>query len=313
MVPLRMSRSWPPPCTSAVTSTSRRTTSAPTPYGPPTLCPVRVSASTPRRGEVDRHRADRLDGVGVHRDAVLGRDRDDLVDRLQGADLVVGPHHRDQRDRLGVALDRVAQRVDVEPAASGRPGSSSTVGALASREPVQRVEHGVVLDGGGEDPGAPRVGGQPRPVDALEREVVGLGAAGGEHHLAGPAVQRLGDRLPRLLDDPPGVPPGGVQRARVADLDAGARSSPRPPRAPSAWWRRGRGRRSGDVLMTAPAYGGPSRLLRRSRLSHGWSGPSVARIASEQPRLLLAAEQRPGQTRGRARPWAAGTAPCSAG
>ncbi len=30
-VPLRMSRSWPPPCTRALTSTSRRTTSAPTP------------------------------------------------------------------------------------------------------------------------------------------------------------------------------------------------------------------------------------------------------------------------------------------
>ena len=47
MVPLRMSRSWPPPCTSGVTTTSRRTISAPTPYGPPSLCAVRLSASTP--------------------------------------------------------------------------------------------------------------------------------------------------------------------------------------------------------------------------------------------------------------------------
>ena len=45
-VPLRMSRSWPPPWSSGVRS-SRRSTSAPTPYGPPSLWPVRVSASTP--------------------------------------------------------------------------------------------------------------------------------------------------------------------------------------------------------------------------------------------------------------------------
>ena len=56
----------------------------------------------------------------------------------------------------------------------------------------------------------------PRPVEALEREVVGLGAAGGEDHLAGSAVQRLGDRLARLLHDAARVPPGGVQRRRVA-------------------------------------------------------------------------------------------------
>ena len=47
IVPERMSRSWPPPCSCGVTSRSRRTTSAPTPYGPPTLCAVSVSASTP--------------------------------------------------------------------------------------------------------------------------------------------------------------------------------------------------------------------------------------------------------------------------
>ncbi len=37
MVPLRMSRSWPPPCSSGVTASSRRTTRAPTPNGPPSL------------------------------------------------------------------------------------------------------------------------------------------------------------------------------------------------------------------------------------------------------------------------------------
>ena len=46
------------------------------------------------------------------------------------------------------------------------------------------------------------------------REVVGLGAAGGEHDLARAAAERARDRLPRLLDDPASLAPGAVQRAR---------------------------------------------------------------------------------------------------
>jgi hypothetical protein len=46
-VPERTSRSWPPPCSSGAQSTSRPSTRAPAPTGPPSLCPVRVSASTP--------------------------------------------------------------------------------------------------------------------------------------------------------------------------------------------------------------------------------------------------------------------------
>ena len=95
--------------------------------------------------------------------------------------------------------------------------------------------------------------GAPGPEDALDREVVGLGAAGGEHDLAGAAVERLRDGLAGLLDDPAGVPAGGVQRAGVARPRAGAPSSPRRPPAPSGWWRRGRGRRSGrDEVVIAP-------------------------------------------------------------
>ena len=46
-VPERMSRSCPPPWSWGVTSSSRRTTRAPTPLGPPSLCAVNVSASMP--------------------------------------------------------------------------------------------------------------------------------------------------------------------------------------------------------------------------------------------------------------------------
>ena len=55
------------------------------------------------------------------------------------------------------------------------------------------------------------------PEDALEREVVGLGAAGGEHDVARPRADGAGDGLARLLDHAPRAATGGVQRARVAD------------------------------------------------------------------------------------------------
>ena len=43
-----------------------------------------------------------------------------------------------------------------------------------------------------------------RPVEALDREVVRLGAAAGEHDLAGPGAERRGERLAGLLDDAAG-------------------------------------------------------------------------------------------------------------
>ena len=66
-VPERTSRSWPPPCSDGVQSTSRRSSSAPVPTGPPSLCPVIVSAATPDVGEVHRQRRHGLHRIGVER------------------------------------------------------------------------------------------------------------------------------------------------------------------------------------------------------------------------------------------------------
>jgi hypothetical protein len=154
----------------------------------------------PAGGEVDGQRADGLHGVAVHRDAVLVGDVGERRHRLHGAHLVVGPHDGDQRDVGRVALDRLAQRlrvhaagpVDLEPV-DGR--------ALVLHQPLDGVEHGVVLDRAGQDAPAARVGVVPRPPDALDGEVVALGAAGGEHDLRRPRAERGGQRLARLLDD----------------------------------------------------------------------------------------------------------------
>ncbi len=57
-VPLRSSRSWPPPSTSGRSGVPRRTTSAPTPCGPPTLCELRLTRCVARQ-QVGQGRARR--------------------------------------------------------------------------------------------------------------------------------------------------------------------------------------------------------------------------------------------------------------
>ena len=146
MVPLRMSRSWPPPCSSGVTRQLAAHDERTDAVGAAELVPGEGERVDAARGEVDRHRADRLDGVGVHRDAVLGGDRDDLVDRLQRADLVVGPHHRDQRPptRGRARRPRAARRR--RAGRRGRPAAARPRRPRSAASQSQRVEHGVVLD-----------------------------------------------------------------------------------------------------------------------------------------------------------------------
>ena len=76
--------------------------------------------------------ADRLHGVGVQRDAVLRAQRGDLGDRLHGADLVVGPHHRDERDLLGVVVELGLERGERRGGPARRRGASATSAPSAS-------------------------------------------------------------------------------------------------------------------------------------------------------------------------------------
>ena len=131
------------------------------------------------------------------------------------------------------------------------------LGALVLGEPVAagRARRGARSRWRGSRRAA-RVRVAARPEEALDREVVGLGAAGGEHDLAGPGAERRGDRLAGLLDDPPGT----AARRRAARTGCrrgrGGRSSPRPPPAASGWSPRGRGRPSRGE-STAAAWRGP--------------------------------------------------------
>ncbi len=191
--------------------------------------------------EVEGHVAGRLHGVAVHRDVVLTGDPYDVGDGLDRAHLVVGPHRRDDRDRRRVALDAGPQLVD-QDAAGGVDGRHVDLGALVLGQPGHRVEQRMVLDRAEDDAAAGRVLGAARPVEALDRQVVGLGAAGREHDLARPRAEPLGDQLARLLDGAPRAPPRRVQRRRIARDGPAPRPSPRSPQGPSASSPHGRSR-----------------------------------------------------------------------
>ena len=158
-VPDRTSRSWPPPCSTGTGSTCRASSSAPTPTGPPILCPVMVSAAAPltRRSPpaAARPPAPRRCGTGS---GTRGPPRPARATGCDRADLVVRPHDADQRHAAGIGLDGRAQRVRADqPGAVDR--QPADLGALVAGQPVHAVQHGVVLDRRWPAPG----GGRRRP------------------------------------------------------------------------------------------------------------------------------------------------------
>ena len=262
-VPERTSRSWPPPCSSGVHGTSRPSTSAPAPIGPPSLCPVRVSASTPAAATSTGSAPTACTASVWNGTPYPAATAASSRDRLHGADLVVRPHHGDQRGRCPrPSASAAAQRLRVHPAEPVHR-QPAHLGALVPLQPLHRVQHGVVLDRAGQHPAAARVGGPAGPEDALDREVVALGAAAGEDHLVRPGADGRGDPLPRLLDQPAGPPAGRVQRRRVAPVALRRRPPPRPPPAASAWSRRGRGSAIPVSLRRAAPPG--ARAVKRGR------------------------------------------------
>ena len=89
-------------------------------------------------GEVDRHVADRLHGVAVRRGRRARAARAaTAVDRLQGADLVVGPHHDDQGGASG--RRRRSQRRPRRRRPVASTGEPVDLGALG-RRPARRTE-----------------------------------------------------------------------------------------------------------------------------------------------------------------------------
>ena len=232
-MPLRRPRSWPPPRSIGWSRTGSRTTSAPTPCGPPNLCPLSDTRSAGAAALGDVEPGERLHRVGVeHRAGRLGvDDRPHGREVLHGPDLVAGQHHRHDTHRRPpsppehpgevVEVDRPAAVDRRHAPAPARTGSST---AWCSTRCTPRTA--------------------PAARHARHGQVVGLRAPAGEHDLAGPASDaarpaRRGRRRPRAVR----AAGQTVRAGRVAvDRPAARAASPRPPRAASAWWPRGRGR-----------------------------------------------------------------------
>ena len=87
-----------------------------------------------------------LHGVGVEQHARLAADGADLADRQDGADLVVGVHDGNRARILADGVFHLLRR----HGADGADGEQLDGEALFF-ELLERVQHGVVLDLGGDD------------------------------------------------------------------------------------------------------------------------------------------------------------------
>ena len=209
--PARRWRSCVPPCCWARMCVPCRTYRTPTPFGPSNLWAPSETRSAPRRSTSISTYGAAWTASTWSRTSLWAADRGrDLRDRLDRADLVVGEHDRDE-DRP--VVDRRVELAGIDPAVA-------VDRQLHDLEPellqvAQRVADRVMLHGRRHDPVAAGLAG---PGGALEREVVGLGAARREDDLAAVGLEAAGHPLVRFVERGPGRPPEAMGRARVPEL-----------------------------------------------------------------------------------------------
>ena len=202
-VPLRRSRSWPPPTSigaNAGTAAGHQHSNA-----------LRAAELVRRqRQQIDVWRDGAeveptcgLNRVGVHdrvgRDA--SHDCRDLCHVVDGPDLVVDRHHADER-RIREGL---GESLEIDPAGLV-DGDDAPVAGLDG------VQHCVMLDRRAHRDAAGAI------ERAEDRGVVGLGAAAGEDDLARPAPDHVGDVVAGLVDRLAHLPGEAVRPRRVGEL-----------------------------------------------------------------------------------------------
>ena len=210
-----MPRSWPPPCSTGTRSSPLRSTRAPTPIGPPILWPDSVRASRPLAAKSTGRwptacTASECTGMpcSAHRAATSATGCTVPTSLLA--------HITDtSATASGSFADLGAQGVDVDPPL-GVDRQPDELGVLVLAEPDRGVDDGVVLDRAEQHLAAAGVLGAALPVQALGGEVVGLRAAGGQHHLVGCGPDGGRQPLPRLLHHAARAAPRGVQGGGVA-------------------------------------------------------------------------------------------------
>ena len=142
--------------------------------------------------DVDRDLAHRLHAIGVEDHAALMAEGADLADGLDDADLVVRVHDRDQDGLVSHRGLQILER-DQPVGLDGQVGDP-VAGLL---QPLAGIEHRLVLGHLGDDVVAALL---VHLGNALERQVVRLGGAGGKDNLLGGRADQLRDLLARALD-----------------------------------------------------------------------------------------------------------------
>ena len=163
-------------------------------------------------------------------------------DRLDGADLVVGGLDGEH------GRCRPAGGADGDPPDVGRP-AASTAAAGPARPACSTAS--------ARRPCAPRGRRRGRREQAEQAEVDGVRARGGERHLVGADVERLGDHRAGVVEQQPGVAAGAVQPARVGvPLVEGGEQRPRAPPGAAARTTRCRGSAAGHGVEIYPSDAG---------------------------------------------------------
>ena len=215
-VPARRWRSWLPPWSCAISCVPRRTHSAPTPFGPSNLWAEIVTRSAPRSCTSSPSVGAAWTASTWNRIPRRARSRS-AISRTGwiDADLVVGEHHRDERRPLVQGrLEPV--RVHAAEAVDGDLHHLET----ELLQVAHGVPDGVVLHGARHEPVAVRLAG---PRRALDRQVVRLRAAGGDHELAGRPTERDRQALVGLVERVAGDPAERVSRRGVPEQAAQVR------------------------------------------------------------------------------------------
>jgi hypothetical protein len=158
---------------------------------------------TAPEGRVDAARS--LNGIDMELGAVAIREGGELRDGLDGAGLVV--------DRVGGQEHGFARSAGGEGVGKGVEGE---VTAGEGSDPADPDAAALQVLGAGEEAGVFEAAGEEQPPvvkakGALDGEVVGLGATGGEGDVPGVEVGEGGDGLPGLLDEAAGVAPRAVE------------------------------------------------------------------------------------------------------
>ena len=202
------------------------------------------------------------------------RDRGELGDRLDHADLVVDQHRRDE---AGAVVDRGCGERRDRPGRRGRPAGSST-SKPCPLEPFDRVEHAGML---GRERDDPRRSAGSRAAAPFSAQLTASVAPEVKIEPARPAPpQRRRDLLARHLDRGRRLAAEPVRAVRIGEAGPRARAASPPPlraRAASSPDNRDRSCRAPRRFAAQRA---PLRRARRRSRPRWSSRPKLTRITS---------------------------------